>query len=86
MKAGVMGLGRVVLTAIVIVSLASSRSGAAPKKAAAFQAATIPNLVAYWPFEETNTTGPAIDATGNGHDGTYMGSVTQSTLHSPVPT
>jgi hypothetical protein len=49
MNPRVMVLGRTVVVVIVICSMGSGPSAAAPRAAAAFQSSPIPSLVGYWP-------------------------------------
>jgi hypothetical protein len=82
MKAGVMGLGRAALVAIAILSLASSRLGAVPRRSQSL--IPVPNLVGYWKLDETSL-GTAADSSGYGNDGTHVNSPTISSMLPPMP-
>ncbi len=79
MKAGVMA--RTAVVVVLIGSLWSGDSGAAPRRAA-FQ--SIANLVAHWSFDETTGT-TAADSAGVDNSGMHVGGVTISTTVSPQP-
>ena len=72
---------RIALMAVLIGSLWTGDSGAAPRRAA-FQ--SVPNLVAHWSFDETSGT-TASDSAGVDNSGTHVGGVTISTTVAPQP-
>lgn len=91
MSSGAMGMGRVVLAAIFVVSLVSSHSGAAPKPAVppAPIGLNVPNLEGYWPLD-TNAAGITPDQSPNafpgpGNDGTLTGGAAVTGGPAPVP-
>lgn len=85
MKSRVMDGARAVAVTVAIISLVSSDSGAAARRAAAFQAAPIPNLAAYWPMD-TAPGGVTPDTSGNGNNGTLVNGVAIDTVNrAPVP-
>jgi len=85
MQSRAMGLRRIVLVAVVVGSIWSSDSGAAPRPAAAFQAATIPTLAGYWPLDAASA-GTVADLSGNGNTGTLVNGAAVDTVNfAPSP-
>ncbi len=76
---------RSLVLALLVASFAGPRSGSGAAPGAVQQVGlTIPNLMGYWPLDET-ALGTAADLSGNANTGTHSNNPTISTAVAPVP-